>query len=46
MKYDILPCTEEESDLIDEKADEIVSAMAMADEDDLILFFSKQLRGD
>ena len=34
MKYDILPCTEEESDLIDEKADEIVARYALADEDD------------
>ena len=34
MRYEILPCTEEESDLIDEKADEIVAEYASADEDD------------
>ena len=34
MRYEILPCTEEESDLIDEKADEIVGEYASADEDD------------
>ena len=34
MKYKILPCTDEDSDFIDEQSDQAISAAASVEEDD------------